>query len=396
MPDTHNKPAPFLLVAVVTSIGQFATNIQLASFTAIAAEFGVQPYVPALTLSSYLIAFALSQLVLGTVSDTFGRKSTLCLSLVIFIVGSLTSASSANMAMLFVGRSIEGVGAGGAMVVGRAVIRDYLDGDRFIRAIALVTAIGALLPSVAPLVGGLIQQMAGWRWSMAFIAIVATIALVSVAVRLPDRRQPVRSESGGDNSSAWTDMIESREFLTWTVGSAAAMGAMYAFFAGSPSVMMGQLGISAAEFGLYPPIVASCYAVGALGVRFLSASGRNGILAIATAAMMCCGALVILAPMLYGVFDKWTILAGVSLFVCGLGGYLSISVASAMNLFSERAGTVSAVVGFAQTLGGAIGAGLVSWLGLSQPIIAFPTTMLVLASVAVVCASSAAVASKVR
>ena len=377
MPDTRNKPAPLLCRGHVDR--SVCDQYSMASFTAIAAEFGVQPYVPALTLSSYLIAFALS---CNSARYRFGylRSEVYAVPfLVIFIVGSLTSASSANMAMLFVGRSTEGVGAGGAMVVGRAVIRDYLDGDRFIRAIALVTAIG-LLPSVAPLVGGLIQQMAGWRWSMAFIAIVATIALVSVAVRLPDRRQPVRSESGGDNSSAWTDMIRSREFLTWTVGSAASHGSRVCVLRRFAERYDEQLGISAAEFGLYPPIVASCYAVGALGVRFLSASGRNGILAIASAAMMCCGALVILAPMLYGVFDKWTILAGVSLFVCGLGGYLSISVASAMNLFSESAGTVSAVVGFAQTLGGAIGGGLVAWLGLSQPIIAFPTIMLVLAA----------------
>lgn len=315
MPHDDGKSIPLLLIAVISSIGQFATNIQLPSFVAIAVEFHVAEYVPPLTLSVYLVAFAVSQLFLGTASDRLGRKPVLCWSLVIFIAGTLIAACAPSVAVLFLGRCVQGLGAGGAMVVGRAIIRDHTTGDRFVRAIALVTALGALFPSMAPLVGGLVQEMAGWRWSLAFIGAIAVAALILLLARLPRQHGNLQ-----DRTLSPKEMLRSGEFLAWTVGSGAAMGAMFAFFSGSPSILVGRLGMSPAEFGLYPPIVASFYALGAMGVRTFSSRDRGRVLGAAAATLMIGGSAIILVPMLYGILDKWVILAGAALFTCGLGG----------------------------------------------------------------------------
>lgn len=364
-----------ILLGTITSIGQFATNIQLPSFIAIASDFDVDPSLVPLTLVVYLSTFAISQLLFGPVSDRHGRKPVLNGGLLAFIIGSALCALSPTIWLLLIGRGLEGVGAGAAMVVGRAVLRDLLSGAPFARAMALITALGALLPSVAPLVGGLLQTLAGWRASFWLVALVAGVGLAGLNRSLPETCDQTRSASGLAPFRLYSELMRSRRFVTWSIGAMAAMGGLFAFFSGSPAVFIGEMGISPAEYGLYPPIVASGFALGAMIVRRRASRVSAFKLAAFGALLMGLGTASIIAPLAAGHLSRIGILAGITVFVCGLGAYLTIAVSDALEAFPDRAGSASALIGFAQTAGAAIAGVLVALLQPHAGTLTFPLVM---------------------
>ena len=190
-PDTFALTA---LLALLTALGPLAVDMYLPSFPDIARLLHASPATVQLTLSLYMVAYAVGQIVYGPLSDRFGRMPVLRAALVIFCVASLACALAPNIELLLAARALQALGSSGAIVLARAVVRDLYSGARAGRELSLMGAIMALAPVGAPMIGGVLQSGFGWRSNfvlqIAFGLVAASVRLAQAARDAESARRP--------------------------------------------------------------------------------------------------------------------------------------------------------------------------------------------------------------
>jgi DHA1 family bicyclomycin/chloramphenicol resistance-like MFS transporter len=151
------------LLACLAALSSFATNIILPSFPSIGATLGVTTRELGVTLSSFFIAFALGQLVVGPFSDRYGRRPLVLGGLLIFVIGSVVAASASNIGVLVIGRIVQALGVCAASVLSRAIARDLFEGHDLARALSFTTVATAAASGFSPLLGTAVDSLVGWR-----------------------------------------------------------------------------------------------------------------------------------------------------------------------------------------------------------------------------------------
>ena len=172
------RPGTFALTALLaalSAIGPLTTDMYLPSLPDIARQLGSSTAQVQLTISAYLIGFAVGQIFYGPVSDRHGRKPVLLAALALYCVASLVCALSTSIEMLIVARFVQALGGSGGIVLARAVVRDLYSGVRAGRELSLIGSVMALAPVLAPVAGGILQTGFGWR-SIFITLIVAGLA----------------------------------------------------------------------------------------------------------------------------------------------------------------------------------------------------------------------------
>src|SRR5512139_324823 len=188
------RPGTFALTALLaamTAIGPLTTDMYLPSLPDIAQKLGASTAQVQLTISSYLIGFAVGQIVYGPVSDRHGRKPVLIAAVALYCVATLVCALSTSIEMLVAGRFAQALGGAGGIVLARAIVRDLYSGARAGRELSLMGAVMALAPVFAPLLGGVLQTGFGWRsvfftlvgCGLCFAAIVRPLMPETLSVR---------------------------------------------------------------------------------------------------------------------------------------------------------------------------------------------------------------------
>lgn len=365
------------LLAALSAIGQFATNIYLPALNVISGDLSASPSQAQLTLTVYLAVFALTQLFYGPLSDRFGRRIILIVGLAVFIGGSAICATAGDIDMLVLGRALQAAGGGGCTVAARAVVRDSFDGPALQKVMALIAILFALVPGLSPLFGALLLEASGWR--LIFLVTGGTGALVAVLMitRLPETlayRLPKLDFA--ELVRGYGVVLSRRDFLGYAVPMALVFTAMFAFFGGSPYTFIGFLGVSETEYGFYPPFASTGFVIGGLVVRRLAGKvSASGICLLGSVIITVTCAAGLLIPALI-VAHKFAYVGAVVIFVAGLGVFLPTAMASALELFPERAGTASAVLGFLQMAGAGLGSALVAAFQEQSPLYAYPAIML--------------------
>ncbi len=171
-------------------LGPFSIDTYLPSFPAIGGEFDASAAGVQQTLSAYFLTFAVMTLFHGTLSDSFGRRPVILVSLVVYVAASIGCAVATDLPDLVLYRALQGLSAGAGMVVGRAIIRDSFEGHAAQRLMSLVTMIFALAPAIAPVIGGWLQGWFGWRSVFVFLALYGVILLAACLWRLPETHPP--------------------------------------------------------------------------------------------------------------------------------------------------------------------------------------------------------------
>ncbi|OZI53362.1 multidrug effflux MFS transporter [Bordetella genomosp. 4] len=186
-----------VILACLAMLGPFATDAYLPSFLSIGNEFGASQSMVQQTLSLYLAGFAVMSLFWGTLSDSFGRRPIIIVSLVMFGIGSVGSALAPSFGWLLFFRMVQGCSAGAGRVVGQALVRDRFHGPEAQRLFANITMVFSLAPAIAPVIGGYLNSHAGWRSTFVLLT-VFTVALIAVCWRqlpeslTPEARQPLK------------------------------------------------------------------------------------------------------------------------------------------------------------------------------------------------------------
>ncbi|MGD9631817.1 MAG: multidrug effflux MFS transporter [Pirellulales bacterium] len=348
--------ADIVVLAALAAVGSFATSILLPSLPAIAKALNVSTAAVASAISIYLAVFAIGQLIVGPLSDRYGRWKPVMFGLGIFVVGSIWCQFAADLPMLLIGRTIQALGACAASVLSRAVARDLLSGEALTRALAFIMVAMSAAPGFSPLIGGLLDSTFGWRSEFFVVALFGAIVALAYLRYVGETHRPdnaVSIQLGAILRGYWGLFTDLR-FIAPAGAIGLYMGALFAMFSGTPRVLIDGLGFTPIQLGLFFAgtvfiVFGSGIAAPRLAMKIGHARATVVGLVIATAG----GAALLLAHWLTPTI--WSYLIPVLIFLAGFGMVSPLATATALQPFGDRAGLASALIGFLQMAGAAAG-----------------------------------------
>jgi MFS transporter, DHA1 family, multidrug resistance protein len=365
------RPGTFaltLLLASLTGLGPMSTDMYVPSLPAIGHALNAPTAQVQLTISSYLVGFACGQILYGPVSDRFGRKPVLLAALILYAFGSVICATTQSIGALIAARSVQALGGAGAIVLARAVVRDLYSGVRAGRELSLMGSIQAFAPILAPVIGGVLQTVFGWRASFILLVIIAVLAGSATARLLPETlHKPTPGPfSFSTMGRLYRSVLEHRSFLAHLGIMSTTFVGLYAWVSGASVVIQGVYGLSPLAFGL-------TYAVGSLGymlgtsiaARIVMRRGLDRVIGLGTA-IMAVGGLAMATVTALGLANVVWLVLGMTTYLTGMGLAMPQTMAGALTPFPDRAGTASSLLGFSQQSFAAIAAAVIgTYLGRS-------------------------------
>jgi DHA1 family bicyclomycin/chloramphenicol resistance-like MFS transporter len=378
------KPALAVLVAIST-LQPIALNMLAPATPALARSFATSYATIQLTLTLFLVAVALTQLIVGPLSDRFGRRPCVIAGTAVFMLGSGLGAVADSAGMLLFARVLEGAGSGTTFALARAIIRDTAGRDQAARQIATVTMVMVVAPMITPYLGGHIETNFGWRmifWSM---AAAAAIVLVLVGMRLPETAPNVgvRASLVGI-FRAFPDLARDRSFIRNVIALAMTSAAFFAFIAAAPFIVVETMGRGSDTYGAYFIINAFGYMVGNFAMSRL-------VLRHGTAKMAWIGLVISFvattAAFAISLTPWWTPLTlFLPLAINAIGNGLTLpgATAAALSARPELAGSAAGLAGAIQLGSGALATVVISSLVAHWPpaLMAMMWLMLVVALLA--------------
>ena len=342
--DKSTPPHVVTLVAIA-GIGALSMNIFLPALPAMALFFDVDYALIQLSISAYLAVTAVLQIVIGPLSDRFGRRPILLGGFSIFVLATLGCMLATNIETLLTFRMLQAAVASG-IVLSRAIVRDMVPIEKAASMIGYVTMGMSLMPMIGPAIGGVLNDAFGWQSSFFMLGASGLLVLFLIYADLGETNQH-KSASFGAQFRAYPDLIRARRFWGYTLTAGFASGAFFSFLGGAPFVSKEILGLSASEMGGYFGIVAFGYMVGNFfSGRYSQRVGINRMM-VSGSVVATLGALISLALFELGVLHP------LSLF----GPMLLVGLGNGMTLPNANAGIVSVrphLAGSASGLSGAI------------------------------------------
>lgn len=265
--QTDKRGLAFLL-ASLSALGPFSIDTYLPSFPEIAEKLGATQLQVQQTLSVYLLAFAVMTLWHGAISDRFGRRRVILIALGLFALASAGCAFASTIEQLWFWRAMQGVTAGAGIVISRAIVRDLYDGADAQRLMSQITMMFAIAPAIAPVIGGWLQTLFGWRSVFAFL-VLSTAALGLACWKLlpetlpPEKRQSLKPAYLG---RTYWKVLTSPAFLFACAAVSLNFGGFFVYILSAPVFLMQHLGIHETGFlWLFGPAMA-----GMIGGAWLS------------------------------------------------------------------------------------------------------------------------------
>jgi DHA1 family bicyclomycin/chloramphenicol resistance-like MFS transporter len=349
------RPGTFALTALLaglTAVGPLTTDMYLPSLPDIVRVLGADTAQGQLTISAYLIGFAVGQVFYGPLSDRHGRKPVLLGALALYGVASLLCSLATSIHLLIAARALQALGGCGGVVLARAIVRDLYSGARAGRELSVIGSVMALAPVLAPIAGGVLQTASGWR-SIFFTLVAASLAGVAVVwLLLPETLKQRAAEPVSAASMLASYRIVARDpaYLAYLGLATSSYAGLFAWISGSSFVLQNLYGLTPFNFGVAFAVGSVGYMGGSmLAARLVVRLGLDGIIGFGSCATVI-GGLGMVAAVGLG-FTSALALALVlpmAVYLAGMGMVLPLSFAGAMTPFPERAGAASALLGFVQ------------------------------------------------
>lgn len=339
----------------MTLTGTAALHIFIPALPAAARDLHTAPATAQLTITLYLVGLAAGQLIYGPLSDRFGRRPVLLASQLCYFLGFLLAIPAANIGWLIGARVLQSLGACGALVLGRAMVRDVSTSEDAAKKLAVLITCMTLTPALAPGLGGLIEAWFGWR--AIFVVLALVVGTLTLLVLLTLRETNLLPSGGGGFGlvvSAYRHLLTSAKFRRYLVAGACSGTSVYAFLAVAPFLYVDMLHRSAQEVGLFCVIVSIGMAAGAFLVRLLVGRMENRRGARLGNAVSFAAALGLLVVDLLGGVSVGSLTGTMFVYALGVGIGGPNIVAGAMNVDPRAAGSASGLYGFSQMAFGAV------------------------------------------
>lgn len=337
----------FVLVfaALLSAFGPFMTDLYLPAFPELMEYFGTTTSLIQLSLTFGVIGLAAGQLVIGPLSDKYGRRRPLILSLTVFVVSTLICLLCRDVITFICFRLLQGIAAAGGVVISRSIAVDLYEGKEFTRFFAMLSAVQGLAPIVAPIAGGLLLGITDWRGIFAVLLLIG-VAILAAAFRFRESLPEERRQTGSvlATFANFRSVLGNKHFVCYMLIQSFAMGVLFAYISSSPFIFQ-------TEYGLTPVMYSVCFAFNGLAImtgnlivpRFGSEERALGIGA-------CCLliASLVLAVCLMGGWSVVAIEIGFLVLLFCVGMVLPTSTSLALALERKNSGNASAMLGFFQ------------------------------------------------
>ena len=354
-PEASSTVLQIAVLALLAATGTLATNILLPSLPQMAASLNVTSAAVTSAITIFLAVFAVGQLVVGPISDRYGRRWPVLIGFAVFFAGSVWCGLATDLPGLLTGRVIQAAGACATSVLSRAIARDMFSGAALARAMALIMIAMAAAPGFSPLLGGALDRYFGWRSEFALVAVFAGLGALAYSRVFGETHHATRTPLDPPAILRnYASLITDRRFAVPAATVSLIMGGLFSMFSAAPRVLIEAMHFTPIQLGLFfAGTVMIVFASGMLATRLaprygLDRSIRGGLFAAAT------GGVAILLVALYNP-TFLPFLAAMCVFLLGMGIVNPLGTAQALSPFGDRAGAASALVGFSQMMSAAIG-----------------------------------------
>ncbi|MEI7537124.1 MAG: multidrug effflux MFS transporter [Comamonadaceae bacterium] len=341
-----------LLLSLLLGLQPITTDLYLPALPSLTDGFGASMAQAQLTLTALLLAFGLSQLIWGPLSDRFGRRPILLIGMSAYVLASIASTLSPTMNMLIVWRTLQGAAMGAGVMCARAIVRDLYAPAQGARVMSKGLSGLGLIACLSPPLGGLLSDLFSWRISLLTLAIFGAVSLGLVALRFEETlpKKNLQALQGGTLLRTWLMILRNPTFVAFSALSTASYGGLFTFLASSSFVFIKVLGLSKTQYGLLVFSMAFAYLLGTFLCRhLLNRFDVRRTVAIAGVLSLSGGSLVGLLALL-GWQSAWTIMPPFYLFMLGHGIQMPCSQSGVVGPFPQSAGAASALNGFLMML----------------------------------------------
>jgi len=349
------------LLMAMTAIGPATLNILVPALPGLVTRLGSDTATVQLTLTLYLLSLAAAQLLLGPLSDRYGRRPVVLAGLALSVAASLAAFAAGSIHALIAARVAQAAGASTGIVIGRAIIRDLYERERAAAMIGLVTTAMVIAPMISPLIGGILDTAFGWEAIFLFIAAFSGVVFLWALRVLPETRPANMAHALGLLVEQWRALLGSAKFHGYVLCAALGSAPFFTFLGGGPHVVVTLMGRTSAEYGLWFAVTSLGYMSGnftasRLSQRFgIDAMIMAGVVfeligasltTLLVATMPAAGPAIIFLPQMVISY--------------GNGLLLPNAIAGAISIRPQAAGAASGMTGFVQMATGAVSTQVVS------------------------------------
>ncbi|MBR1226846.1 multidrug effflux MFS transporter [Bradyrhizobium sp. AUGA SZCCT0176] len=374
-----------LMLVAMTGVAPISLYLLVPALPVLATTFGRDISIAQMTVSLFMVGIACSQIIMGPLSDRFGRRPVLLCGLALMVAASVGCIFAETLPQLIAARFLQALGGATGMVVSRAIIRDLYSRDRISSMISLVIAVMMIAQMLSPLTGGLLETAFGWRAIFYLITAASLTITVGIAIMLPETRR--ERAAGSSFRRDIGGLITSRAFIGYALCQVLASQIIFTFAGGGPYVVVTQMGRTSAEYGAWFATTGFAYLVGNLFcVRFSPRYQLEKLIWFGLALQLG-GSLLNLVWSLAGTNQAPSFLFGTQMIVMFANAFvMSNSAAGALSVRPEAAGTASGAMGFLQMGIGSLVSQFGAYLG-GHSATTLPLTAAIFA-ISIACAST--------
>lgn len=323
-----------------------------------------------LTVTVFVVGLAVGQVMVGPLSDSWGRRPLLVGGLVGYVIGSLACLVAPTVGWLIAARVVQALGAAAATVLSRAIVRDHFDGIAMTRFLSTLMLVNGVATVVAPVLGGQLLGVTSWRAVFVVLAVVGIALLLVVVLGLPEslpeeRRQPADL---GASLRTFAQLCRDRSYLRYVLAAALMFASLFAYISGSSFVLQDVYGLSAQQYS-------ALFAVNAVGIALLGQVNAVLVGRVADEHALLGASLVIGALAGLGVLvctllalPLAALLVCLFLVVSMLGPVLANATSLALTPHASSAGAAASLQGVLQYLVGGLVASAMGALGGASPV----------------------------
>lgn len=338
-----------ILVGIVSAFGPFVTDFYLPALPALGSYFATSASLVQLTLTVSMIGLAIGQLFVGPLSDRYGRKMPLIVSLILFILSTVACLGSETIGQFLIFRFIQGLSGAGGVVISKSIATDLYEGKQLTRFFSMLSSVQGLAPICAPVLGGLLLTVTDWRGIFWTLLVIGFLLLLTTT-RFRESLQTPVTDGLLAAFKAYLPVIRNRCFMRYVLIQSMAMGVMFTYIAASPFIFQ-------EHYGLSPIVYSLCFGVNALGIMggsLLSMRFKDVKAALSLGAKGFLFMSLIVAVFLTGDLSVYVVeVAFFVLLVC-LGMILPTSTTLALEPVRQNSGNASAILGFLTFLVGGV------------------------------------------
>ena len=358
------------VLCIISSLTRFVFDSFLPSLFYIGYYFQLSDSLLQSTLSVYLFSFGISQLFYGPLSDHYGRRKILIAGLCIFLIGNIICATAVSQTSLFIGRFLAGTGAGACGVLNRAICSDCFHGADFSKAWSYTTTALVISLGFAPLLGGYIQEMYGWRINLLMATFYAGACLLIILKFLPETKAQKVIFSTEKNSSKfkkffknYSQVLSTPTFMISAICYTLAFSGLIIYFQTSAILYVRDFGLSPSEYGWSSLVIAGNYLIGGMIVnKLVKKMGVRKLLTLGTL-LLTMGGFLMLAAWFLNYKNITATLLCASIYVIGARIVIPNAIAGSLKELRHLGGTSSAALGCIQILGSCVISMAITYFG---------------------------------